>query len=83
MTLDLDIYYLSFPNDSRIIKSLVYGLFFVDCVQTALTTHNAWHFLSKGWGDIAVLSDPGWSWIAVPLLSGIGELQVPNRFSAC
>ncbi|KAG8743246.1 hypothetical protein FRC10_012290 [Ceratobasidium sp. 414] len=75
------IYYLSFPNDSRIIKSLVYGLFFVDCVQTSLTTHNAWHFLSKGWGDLHVLDDPGWSWIAVPLLSGVVSSTVQLFFA--
>ncbi|QRV79274.1 hypothetical protein RhiJN_07289 [Ceratobasidium sp. AG-Ba] len=75
------IYYLSFPNDSRVIKSLVYGLFFVDCVQTALTTHNAWHFLSRGWGDLHVLDDPGWSWIAVPLLSGIVSATVQLFFA--
>ncbi|KAG8927505.1 hypothetical protein FRC03_011811 [Tulasnella sp. 419] len=72
------IYYLSFPDDSRHVKCLVYFLFFVDTLQTALTTHNAWHFLSAGWGDLAVLSDPGWSWIAVPLFSGIvsGTVQL-------
>ncbi|QRW21583.1 hypothetical protein RhiXN_06572 [Rhizoctonia solani] len=81
LVLQVYIYYLSFPNDSRVIKSLVYGLFFVDCVQTALTTHNAWHFLSKGWGDLRVLSDPGWSWIAVPLLSGIVSSTVQLFFA--
>ncbi|CAE6511105.1 unnamed protein product [Rhizoctonia solani] len=81
LILQVYIYYLSFPNDSRIIKSLVYGLFLVDCVQTALTTHNAWHFLSRGWGDLRVLSDPGWSWIAVPLLSGIVSSTVQLFFA--
>lgn len=81
LILQVYIYYLSFPNDSRVIKSLVYGLFFVDCIQTSLTTHNAWHFLSKGWGDLRVLSDPGWSWIAVPLLSGIVSATVQLFFA--
>ena len=31
---------------------------------------NAWHFLVSGWGDPDALIKPGWSWIAVPLLSG-------------
>ncbi|KAG8901031.1 hypothetical protein FRC00_009490 [Tulasnella sp. 408] len=53
------IYYLSFPRDSRLIKSLVYGLFFLDTIQTVMTTHNAWHFLSSGWGNVGVLADPG------------------------
>ncbi|CAE6438264.1 hypothetical protein ACGC1H_007007 [Rhizoctonia solani] len=81
LILQVYIYHISFPNDSRVIKSLVYGLFFVDCVQTALTTHNAWHFLSRGWGDLRVLSDPGWSWIAVPLLSGIVSSTVQLFFA--
>ncbi|KAG8920307.1 hypothetical protein FRC01_000829, partial [Tulasnella sp. 417] len=53
------IYYLSFPKDSKLIKSLVYGLFFLDTIQTVMTTHNAWHFLSEGWGRVGVLADPG------------------------
>ncbi|KAG8679163.1 hypothetical protein FRC09_019208, partial [Ceratobasidium sp. 395] len=81
LILQVYIYYLSFPNDGRVIKSLVYGLFLVDCVQTALTTHNAWHFLSRGWGDLHVLADPGWSWIAVPLLSGIVSATVQLFFA--
>lgn len=81
LVLQVYIYHLSFPNDSRVIKTLVYSLFFVDCVQTALTTHNAWHFLSKGWGDISVLTNPGWSWIAVPLLSGIVSATVQLFFA--
>lgn len=81
LILQVYIYYLSFPNDSRLIKSLVYGLFFADCIQTALTTHNAWHFLSRGWGDLRVLSDPGWSWIAVPLFSGVVSSTVQLFFA--
>ncbi|KIO31275.1 hypothetical protein M407DRAFT_220375 [Tulasnella calospora MUT 4182] len=75
------IYYLSFPRDSRLIKSLVYGLFFLDTIQTIMTTHNAWHFLSSGWGNVGVLADPGWSWIAVPLFSGLVSSTVQLFFS--
>jgi hypothetical protein len=73
-----DFYHISFPHDKPSIKCLVYFLFITDTVQTALTTHNAWHFLARGWGDPSVLERPGWSWIAVPLLSGIvsGSVQL-------
>ncbi|KIO31273.1 hypothetical protein M407DRAFT_19652 [Tulasnella calospora MUT 4182] len=81
LCLQMYIYFLSFPRDSIYVKSLVYGLFAVDCLQTAMTTHNAWHFLSRGWGDLAVLGDPGWSWIAVPLFSGIVSCTVQLFFS--
>ncbi|KAF8326565.1 uncharacterized protein EI90DRAFT_3069705 [Cantharellus anzutake] len=75
------VYYVSFPKDSRWIKILVYTLFFIDTLQTALTTHNAWHFLAKGWGDPEALIKPGWSWIAVPLISGIVSCTVQMFFS--
>ncbi|KAG8951425.1 hypothetical protein FRC04_006196 [Tulasnella sp. 424] len=75
------IYYLSFPKDTKLIKSLVYGLFFLDTIQTVMTTHNAWHFLSSGWGNVGVLADPGWSWIAVPLFSGLVSSTVQLFFS--
>ncbi|KAG8895563.1 hypothetical protein FRB99_000462 [Tulasnella sp. 403] len=81
LCLQMYIYYLSFPRDSIYIKVLVYSLFAIDCLQTAMTTHNAWHFLSRGWGDLGVLADPGWSWIAVPLFSGIVSCTVQLFFS--
>lgn len=76
-----DMYYLGFPNDKTGIKALVYVLFLFDTIQTALTTHNAWHFLGSGWGNVAVLSNPGWSWIAVPLFSGIVSASVQCFFA--
>lgn len=77
----IDMYYLGFPNDKTGIKILVYTLFAFDTIQTALTTHNAWHFLGAGWGDVAVLNNPGWSWIAVPLFSGIVSASVQIFFA--
>lgn len=42
---------------------------------------NAWHFLVSGWGDPEVLIKPGWSWIAVPLLTGIVSCTVQIFFA--
>ncbi|KAF9521003.1 hypothetical protein BS47DRAFT_1286451, partial [Hydnum rufescens UP504] len=78
LCIQIYMYYLAFPRDSRTLKCLVYFLFFTDIVQTV---HNAWHFLVKGWGDPTVLDYPGWSWIAVPLLSGIVSATVQLFFS--
>ncbi|KAG8927506.1 hypothetical protein FRC03_011812 [Tulasnella sp. 419] len=74
------IYYLSFPNDSRNFKIVVYFLFICDTIQTIMSTHNAWYFLSSGWGDTYVLTHPGWSWIAVPLFTGIVSAVVQLFF---
>ncbi|KAG9050492.1 hypothetical protein FS837_004986 [Tulasnella sp. UAMH 9824] len=87
------IYYLSFPKDSTLIKSLVYGLFFLDTIQTVMTTHNAWHFLSSGWGNVGVLADPGKALAIIERAPSLGADQFtlsvrPNNYitqgiSAC
>ena len=113
-------YHISFPQDIRWIKVLVYTLFAIDTLQTVrrfpahdsfrmtdlsvfvgahntyaefyfyfsgvlplrfLLIDNAWHFLAKGWGDPEALIKPGWSWIAVPLISGIVSCTVQWFFS--
>ncbi|THU89143.1 hypothetical protein K435DRAFT_296527 [Dendrothele bispora CBS 962.96] len=40
-------YHINFPNDSRLIKALVYGLFVPDILQTALVTADAFHWFRQ------------------------------------
>jgi hypothetical protein len=53
----------------------------VSLVLTVFDADNAWHFLVSGWGDPEVLIEPGWSWIAVPLLTGIVSCTVQVFFA--
>ncbi|KAG8932216.1 hypothetical protein FRC02_001514 [Tulasnella sp. 418] len=46
-----------------------------------LSTHSAWYFMGSGWGDSAILAHPGWSWIAVPLLTGVVSAVVQIFFA--
>ncbi|KAJ7118801.1 hypothetical protein C8R44DRAFT_789321 [Mycena epipterygia] len=45
-------YFSNFPNDRKGIKSLVYGLSFLDFLQTCMTTADAFHWFVYGFGDI-------------------------------
>ena len=76
----LDFYYISFPRDRRNSKLLVYGVYLVECIQTALITHDALRYFGSGFGDLQNLDRVQWLWIDTPILSGIGEwLRTPRE----
>lgn len=68
----LDVYYLAFPKDRTVIKSLVYGVYVIQTVQTILVTHDAFNGYAKGYGRATVLNSAQLEWLAVPIFSGIG-----------
>lgn len=73
------IYYLCF-NDKKIVQSLVYGLYILECIQTALATWDAYHWFCAGWGRIQVLNDPLASPYDSPLLDGLVGMFVQLFF---
>ena len=68
----LDIYYLRYPKDSWRIKSLVYGLYIAEVIQTSLLTHDAVIVLGRGWGDITVVTDMHTLWFSGAIMNGTG-----------
>ncbi len=52
----LDLYYLAFPNDRRIVKYLVYGLYVIEIVQTILIAHDSFAVFGYGFGDMEALA---------------------------
>ena len=66
-------YYMSFPNDRISAKTLVFGLYLIETVQTILVTHDMFHAYAIGWGDLAQLESAQLEWLSVPIFSGIGE----------
>lgn len=79
LTVQVFIYYLCF-NDKKIVQSLVYGLYILECIQTALATWDAYHWFCAGWGRIQVLNDPLASPYDSPLLDGLVGMFVQLFF---
>ncbi|KAF5349351.1 hypothetical protein D9758_011801 [Tetrapyrgos nigripes] len=74
-------YHISFPNDSKLIKSLVYGLFVLDILQTALVTADAFHWFVFGFGNLDQLDDTFLNSWDVPMLDAVISLIVQCFYS--
>ncbi len=68
---------MTFPHDARINKAIAYSVFSLETLQTALLTHDIYHAFVLNPGDVEVLERIGYSWLAVPVLCGIGEYSSP------
>ncbi|KAF9061467.1 hypothetical protein BDP27DRAFT_1394255 [Rhodocollybia butyracea] len=76
-----DIYYLSFPSDPVIIQGSVYAIFILDIFQSVVVATAAWHSLCSGWGHPSALEFPGWTFTALPCVSGIVAAWVQTFFA--
>ncbi|KAF9048053.1 hypothetical protein BDZ89DRAFT_802289 [Hymenopellis radicata] len=74
-------YHITFPKDSATIKSLVYGLFVLDILQTGLITADAFHWFVFGFGDMNRLNDTFLNSWDVPLLDSVIALIVQCFYS--
>ncbi|KAJ7485530.1 hypothetical protein FB451DRAFT_59231 [Mycena latifolia] len=72
-TLIVQCYYYNqnFPQDIKVIRVLVYTIFFLELVQTATTTHQAWWYLVTNWNQPSALLQFPWSFMTVPVMAGI------------
>ncbi|KAJ6498066.1 hypothetical protein C8R47DRAFT_1261092 [Mycena vitilis] len=52
------VYRLSFPNDKAAIKWMVYTIFVVETVMTALNGVDIYHWFAEGFGDIVEFAKP-------------------------
>ncbi|KAK0441029.1 hypothetical protein EV421DRAFT_1904957 [Armillaria borealis] len=62
---------LSFPNDRKFTKYLVYGVYIVEFVQTILVTHDTFSVFGSGFGDMDALTAMNFNWLTVPIMSAI------------
>ncbi|KAG6863966.1 hypothetical protein C0991_001531 [Blastosporella zonata] len=80
LVMQIYIYYQCFPEDSRKIKMLVYGMFMLDSLQSVLATADAFHWLAKGYGNMFMLAQPFISAFDAPMLDGIIGFIVQTFF---
>jgi len=65
------LYYRWYPKDEMVIKVLVAGLFALELIDAAVSTHAAWFFLVAGWGNPQAALGSPWSICATIILTGI------------
>ncbi|CAL1710561.1 unnamed protein product [Somion occarium] len=71
LTVQVYIYYLAFPNDRPIPKTLVAFTYAIELLQTVLSTRDAFRNFGSGWGNMIELDAVGWLWFSVPVLGSI------------
>ncbi|KAJ7249316.1 hypothetical protein C8J57DRAFT_1239777 [Mycena rebaudengoi] len=54
-----------------LIVQCLYGIFFLELVQTATTTHQAWWYMITNWNDPSSLLTFPWSAMTVPTMAGL------------
>ncbi|KJA25522.1 hypothetical protein HYPSUDRAFT_404539 [Hypholoma sublateritium FD-334 SS-4] len=80
LTVQVYVYHLFF-RDSLRVRTLVYTLYFLECVQTALSSADIIHWFSKGWGHLSFLSDPYVAPIDLPMMAGLIAMIVQLYFT--
>ena len=61
--------------------SPVFTLYFLECVQTALSSADIFHWFSRGWGQLRFLSDPYVAPIDLPVMAGLIAMIVQLYFT--
>ena len=68
-----DMYFRAFPKDKTSRKLFVCIVYAVEVLQTALIAHDAFVTYAAGFGNLEDLIHVHLLWLAVPVLSGIGQ----------
>ncbi|KAK0470811.1 hypothetical protein IW261DRAFT_1345158 [Armillaria novae-zelandiae] len=71
LSIQLYLYYLAFPKDRQFVKSVVYGIYIVELVQTILVAHDAFAVFGYGFGDLEAITDMHFNWLILPVMIAI------------
>ncbi|KAI9446100.1 hypothetical protein H4582DRAFT_1903448 [Lactarius indigo] len=80
LVVQLYVYTYNFPGDRTPLKLLVYSIFLIETVQTALTGADLYYWLVSGFGNIGRLTSPHLSGFDVPIIGSIVSLAVQFFF---
>ncbi|KAH9064359.1 hypothetical protein EDB87DRAFT_1762661 [Lactarius vividus] len=75
-----DVYSYNFPGDRTLVKLLVFSVFFVETLQTALTGADLYYWFISGFGKMDHLASPYESPFDVPIIGSIIALLVQCFF---
>lgn len=68
-------------RERSIDKLPVFTLYFLECVQTALSSADIIHWFARGWGQLSFLSDPYVAPIDLPMMAGLIAMIVQLYFT--
>ncbi|KAK0489271.1 hypothetical protein IW261DRAFT_1557753 [Armillaria novae-zelandiae] len=71
LSVQLYLYYLAFPDDRRITKYLVYGIYVIEFVQTVLVTHDVFATFGYSFGDMDALAKVNFYWLTIPIMGAV------------
>ncbi|KAI0799571.1 hypothetical protein BC629DRAFT_1591758 [Irpex lacteus] len=71
LTVQVYVYYISFPKDKLLPKVIVTICYILELLQTVLSTRDAFRNFGTGWGNMEDLDTVGWLWFSVPLLGSV------------
>ncbi|TBU55409.1 hypothetical protein BD310DRAFT_933785 [Dichomitus squalens] len=80
LTVQVYLYHLSFPEDSRAVKTLVYLVLIYEWVQTGLVTSAATDVYVYSFGSVASVLDYHNTWFSVPIMSAVISFVVQCYF---
>ncbi|KAH9981990.1 hypothetical protein BJV77DRAFT_335231 [Russula vinacea] len=70
------VYSYNFPNDKKPLKLLVYTVFLLETVQTALCGADLFYWFGSGYGDVTHLGSPFASAFDIPIIESMVSLIV-------
>ncbi|TFK81603.1 hypothetical protein K466DRAFT_604365 [Polyporus arcularius HHB13444] len=77
----LYIYHVSFARDHRFIQTSVYTIFLLDVFQSIVAANEGWQVLIAGWRRTVNIAYPGWTFIALPIVSSLVSLWVQTFYA--
>jgi len=80
LCIQIYMYSCNFPNDRLSLKFLVYFVFLLETVQTALTGADVYYWFVAGFGDVEHLENSHFGPIDVPVILAVVALIVQGHF---
>ncbi|KAH8088900.1 hypothetical protein BXZ70DRAFT_498790 [Cristinia sonorae] len=71
LTVQVYIYYISFPKDHWRLKGVVFFAYILEIIQIILSTHDAFRVYGSGWGNPQELDAIGLVWVSIPILDSL------------
>ncbi|KAJ7626086.1 hypothetical protein FB45DRAFT_750686, partial [Roridomyces roridus] len=72
-----DIYYQAFPNDRRLNKGLVYGIYLLQLILTGSMIHDTYITYGSGFGDLSSIFTINSAPYLVPIIGGLSKSSLP------
>ena len=66
-----DLYYTAFPNDRRILKSIVFTMLLLETVQTVVLSQDTIRDFIIGFTDPSAFNAIDKAWFSIPLMTGM------------